>query len=248
MNAAPGGCGSGNGNFRHGGFCYSQRGQYHGRVSESPLFAGRSTVIGLFSVAACALVAAVTLTAVGISADIPESCCSDEPLPVESEQTASTKAAVNRPAALPICLIGSWRSVEDSSMYKFYTDQPPMRFSGSGRIVEFRPDGTGTERHDNFTLTGSFGSRVLRLVSAGTVDFTWTASDSAVTYIGHTGTTITYSFYDHRGLIETQPFKLNPNLNEVDRYTCAATQLSESNDNGYRSTWVRTAGTGVYGR
>jgi hypothetical protein len=218
-------------------------------VSESPLFAGRSAVVALFSVAACALVAAVTLTAVGISADIPESCCSDEPVPVAGEQTANTKAAANRPAGLPICLIGSWRSVQDSSMVKFYSDQPASRFSGMDRVLEFRPDGTGTERHDNFTLTGNFGSRVLRLVSAGTMDFKWTASDSAITYIGHISATITYSYYDHRGLIETQPFKLNPNLNEVDRYTCAATQLSESNDtSGYRSTWVRTAGTGVYGR
>jgi hypothetical protein len=217
-------------------------------VSESPLFAGRSAVVALFSVAGCALIAAVTLTAVGISADNPESCCSDEPHPVVSETTATAKAAANRPAGLPICLIGTWRSVDESSMFKFYSDQPASRFSGAGRLVELRPDGTGSERHDNFTLTGSFGSRVLRLVSAGTMEFKWTASDKAITYIGHTSATITYSFYDHRGLIETQPFKVNPNLNEVDPYTCGATQLSESSATGYRSTWVRVNGAGVYGR
>jgi hypothetical protein len=150
-----------------------------------------------------------------------------------------------------MCLIGTWRSVDENTMFKFYSDQPPSPFAGAGRLLEFRPDGTGIERHDNFTLTGSFGSRVLRLVSAGTIDFKWTASDSAITYIGHTGATVTFSFYDHRGLIETQPFKVNPNLNEVDRYTCGATQLTEAataGTTGYRSTWVRIAGAGVYGR
>jgi hypothetical protein len=217
-------------------------------VSDSPLFAGRSVVVALFSAAACAAIAAVTLTAVGISADVPESCCSDEPLPVESEQAAATKAAANRPAALPICMIGTWRSVEENTMFKFYSDQPASPFSGAGRVMEFRPDGTGTVRNDNFTLTGSFGSRVLRLVSSGSAEFTWKASDQAVTYIGYSNATITFSFYDHRGLIETQPFKVDANANEVDRYTCAATQFGESNDTGYRSTWVRTAASGVYGQ
>ncbi|MET0237846.1 MAG: hypothetical protein ABW224_24625 [Kibdelosporangium sp.] len=215
-------------------------------MSDSPLFAGRSAIVALFSVAGCALVAAVTLTAVGISADVPESCCEGESQPVVSEQAAA-KAAANRPAGLPMCLIGTWRSVAENTMFKFYSDQPASPFTGSGRQVEFRPDGTGSERRDNFTLTGSFGSRALRLVSNGSVEFKWSANDQAITYIGHTSATITYYFYDHRGLIESQPFKLNPALNEVDQYTCQPSQLTESGSTGYRSVWVRTAGAGVYG-
>ena len=205
-------------------------------------------IVTLFSVAGAAFIAATTLTAVVISADTPEPCCAGETRPAVQQAPASAKAAANRPAGLPMCLIGAWRSIEDSSMVKFYNDQPPIRLSGSGRLLVFRPDGTGMEQHDGFTLHGSFGSRALRLVSTGTMGFKWTASETAITYIGHTDATLTYSYYDHRGLLETQPLKLNPNLNEVDRYTCGATRLTESSDTGYRSAWVRVADMGVYGR
>ncbi|MBP2327715.1 hypothetical protein JOF56_008100 [Kibdelosporangium banguiense] len=184
----------------------------------------------------------------GISADIPESCCSDEVIPVAGETTATPKAAANRPAALPMCMIGSWRSVGEFTTVKFYTDQEPMRFSGNGRVLEFRADGTGMERHDSFTLTSSFAGRTLRIVSNGTMEFKWSASDSAVTYIGHTSATITFSYYDHRGLRSTQPFEVKPNLNEVDPYTCNSTQFAEAGANGYSSVWVRTSGPGVYGQ
>jgi hypothetical protein len=217
-------------------------------VSESRLFAGRSAVVALFSVAGAALIAATTLTAVVISADTPEWCCDDSVRPVAEQAPANAKAATDRPVGLPMCLIGTWRSVEDSSMVKFYSDQPPMRFNGAGRFLSLRPDGTGSERHENFTLNGNFGSRALRLVSNGTMTFKWTASDKTITYIGHVDATITYAYYDHRGLLETQPLKLNPNLNEVDRYTCQPSQLAEDSDTGYRSVWVRVPESGVYGR
>ncbi|CAM3535372.1 hypothetical protein KIPE111705_12950 [Kibdelosporangium persicum] len=204
-------------------------------------------VVVLFAVAGSAFIAATTLTAIVISADVPERAGEAPPPVVDVEAAAGSSA--DRVTGPPACLIGTWRSVDEYTNFKFYSDQPPMPFTGRGRYLSFRPDGTGSERREGFTLTGHWSGRVLKLVSDGTFDFRWSADAKAITYHGHISTTVTYRYYDHRGLIETQPMRANPNLNEVDGYTCDATRLTETGApvTGFRSVWVRTGETGVYG-
>lgn len=196
----------------------------------------------------CALVAATTLTVVVIADEGPETCCSGSGAVAGSRPSPTARASASRAAGPPMCVIGQWRTVDEAFMIKFYTDQPELPFSSSGRVFELRPDGTGTERHENVVYTGSFRGNQLRIVGNGTIDFTWTATDRTITYVAQTKATITYSYFDQRGLLSTQPLTPNPNLNEVDDYTCAGPQLIENNTNrGYRSVWTRTAGFGVYG-
>lgn len=204
-------------------------------------------VVVLFAVAGSAFIAATTLTAVVISADIPER--SGEVPPPVNEIAATARSEADRPTGPPACLIGTWRSVDEYTTFKFYSDEPPMPFTGSGRYLFFRPDGTGGERRDGFTLTGNWRGRVLKLVSDGTYEFRWSADTKAITYHGHISTAMTYRFFDHRGLIETQPLPADPEINEVDQYTCDATRLTETgtSGSGFRSVWVRTGETGVYG-
>ncbi|MET0136282.1 MAG: hypothetical protein ABW215_22080 [Kibdelosporangium sp.] len=215
----------------------------------------RLPVTALFAVAGCSLVATITLTAVVISDDRPEiNAVSNTGTPAPETTSATTsaprpsvKSGANRPQGLPMCLVGSWRTVDEVFSVKFYTNRPPMRFTGSGRLYEFRPDGTATETDHNVTLSGSFGTRQLRMVGNGTVDFTWSATDTTLTYKTRTRASFTWAYYDHRGLVSTQPLQPNRDFNEIYSYTCQGAQMIEANDKGYRSVWVRTPGFGVYG-
>jgi hypothetical protein len=202
----------------------------------------------LFCVAVCALVGAVTLTAVVLADDGPDRCCpAVRNAAAQATPSSATRPPATRQAGLPRCLIGSWRTVDEVLMIKFYTNQPTMSFTGGGRQYEFRPDGTGTERLDNVAFTAPFRGRELRIVGNGTLEFTWTADDKKITYLARTGSQSAWSYYDQRGLISTQAVPPDPNLNELDDYTCQGTQMAESNSTGYRSAWARTTGYGMYG-
>ncbi|MEU6148837.1 hypothetical protein ABZ816_02440 [Actinosynnema sp. NPDC047251] len=214
-------------------------------MSDSSRPPAKSVVVSLFAVAATAVVAASVLTVVAVAKAGPsrgsaaESGERPSPTPRESGQP--------RAAGLPLCLVGSWLTVEEQSMVKFYNDADPILFSSSGRHYEFRPDGTGTERQDNVTLTGTHQGNELKIVANGTNEFKWKATDKQLTYLSRTNTTITYSFYDQRGLIATQPQEAKQDLNEVDDYACEGNQAAETNPAGYRARWARTDGSGVYG-
>ncbi len=198
----------------------------------------------LFAVAACAVLAAGGLTAVVLADDGPRQAT---PVATGDRPSPTARPATTRAVGPPMCLIGSWRTVDDRLMVKFYTDEDPMPFTTSGRVYEFRADGTGTERMDNVTLSGSFEGNALRMVGNGFTEFTWSATDKAITYVDRTKAEMTWAFYDQRGHVDTQPVPVKQGLNEVDDYSCQGTQLVESNASGYRSVWVRTTGSGVYG-
>ncbi len=205
------------------------------------------TAVVLFAVAGGAFVAATTLTAVVISADIPER--SSDAAPPVSPLAAVATTETSRTVGLPACLIGTWRSIEEYTTYKFYTDQPPFGFTGRGRFLILRPDGTGGERREGFTQTGRYRGGEQRMVSDGTYEFRWSADAKAITYQGPVTASMTFRYYDHRGLLNTQPLQPDPNWKEVDEFTCTATRLTETSTSGtgYRSVWVRTKETGVYG-
>jgi hypothetical protein len=207
---------------------------------------GRSAAVVLFGVALCALVAAMTLTVVAIADDAPERCCSGQGASA-SKPSPTSRAASSRAVGLPACLVGSWRTVDEVLMVKFYTDQPTMAFVGAGRNYEFRPDGTATERVDNAVFTASFRGRELRLVGNGTLEYTWQATDRALTYLARTGGSFTWQYFDQRGLISTAQIPPTEAMNSIYDYNCQPTRMAESNSTGYRSAWVRTAGFGVYG-
>ncbi len=217
--------------------------QYHGTVSDSPRPPARSAVVTLFAVAATAVVAGAVLTAVAVAKAGPSRAT------VESGDRSSPtpRTSSSRAAGLPMCLVGSWRSVEERAMVKFYSDADPILMTTSGRRYEFRPDGTGTERQENVVHTGSHQGNEIRLVANGTIEFTWKATDKQITYLARTSTTLVFTSYDQRGEIGSQPLEAKPDLNEVDDYTCQGNQAVESNSSGYQSHWVRTDGSGVYG-
>lgn len=196
----------------------------------------------LFVISACALLAAGGLTAVALADDRPTPASTTAGRPSPTAVESGTRAA-----GLPLCLVGSWLVVEEVSMVKFYTDQPPLPMTSAGLTYEFRPDGTGTARPDGVVLHGTFRGNELRVVGRGTYDFTWSATDKAVTYIARTRSDVTWTFYDQRGELSTQPLEVDPAQNEVDDYTCQSTRFVESNASGYRSTMSRTNGFGVYG-
>ncbi|MCE7004304.1 hypothetical protein LWC34_15880 [Kibdelosporangium philippinense] len=206
----------------------------------------RSAVV-LFAVAGGAFIAATTLTAVVISADIPEP--SDNAPPTITPLAATATTQTTRPVGPPACLIGTWRSTDEHTTVKFYTDQPPFSFTGRGRFLILRPDGTGGERREGFTQTAQYRGREQRIVSDGKYEFRWSADAKAITYEGPSAAEMTFRYFDHRGLLNTQPLVPDPNWKEVDNYTCSATRLTETatNSSGYRSVWVRTKETGVYG-
>jgi hypothetical protein len=217
-------------------------------VTDSPLWGGRPVVLGLFAVSLCALVTAATLTVVMLAAATPEPCCPGTPGIAAGRPSPTAPSSSSRAAGLPMCLVGSWRTVEDTVTAKFYTDQPALPFTTSGTTYEFHPDGTGVLHQDNVVYNGSFRGNQLKIVGNGSIDFTWTADDKTITYRAYTRTALAYSYYDQRGPLSTVPVAANPNLNEVDDYTCQATQLAESNTAlGYHSSWVRTSALGVYG-
>jgi hypothetical protein len=198
----------------------------------------------LFAVAACAALAAGGLTAVVLADSGPGQVT---PVAAGDRPSPTARPAATREPGRPMCLIGTWRTVDETLPVKFYNDQDPMPFTTSGRVFEFRPDGTGTERLDNVTLSGSFQGNALRMVGNGFTDFTWSATDKAITYVDRTKAEMTWSYYDQRGLVETQPVVAKQGVNEVDDYSCQGTQLVESNNAGYRSVWARTTASGVYG-
>jgi hypothetical protein len=198
----------------------------------------------LFGVAVCALVAAFTLTMVVIADDGPERF---GPGASGAKPSPTARATTSRDVGLPACLVGSWRTVDEVLMVKFYTDQPIMPFVGAGRTYEFRPDGTATERVDNAVFTASFRGNQLRLVANGSLEYTWTATNSALTYVARTGGSFTWQYFDQRGLISTQQIPPTETMNSVYDYNCQPTRMAESNSTGYRSAWARTAGFGVYG-
>jgi len=199
-------------------------------------------VITLFAVAAVA--GASALTAFAVADPGPGR---DAAVPAGDRPSPTPRARSERDAGPPTCVIGSWYAVEEQLMVEFYTDAEPMRFTGSGRRYEFRPDGTGTERQDNVILTSTHEGNELRIVGNGTVEFTWSATDQRITYLARTATTLTWSYYDRRGLLSTQPQTVEPALNEVDDYTCRGNRATESNAGGYSANWVRTDATGMYG-
>jgi hypothetical protein len=215
-------------------------------VSDSPRSAGSPVVLALFAVAVCALLACSALTVAVIAHAGPERCCVSAA--AASPPSPTTRTGSTREAGLPMCLIGSWRTVDEHFMIKFYTDEPEIPFTGSGRIYEFHADGTGVERGDNVVLTASFQGHELRMVGNGTINFTWTANDRSVIYVARTGATYTWTSFDQRGQIGSAPVPPTEPINEVDAYTCQGAQYTETNDSrGYHSVWARTAGFGMYG-
>lgn len=200
--------------------------------------------MALFVVAACAVLAAGGLTAVVLADDRP-----GQAVAVPAGRPSPTaRPDTSRAVGLPLCLIGSWRTVEDRMMVKFYTDRDRIPFTTSGRLYEFRPDGTGTERMDNVVHSGSFEGNELRFVGNGSSEFTWSATDTAITYINRTSAQLTWSYYDQRGLVATQTHPTSEPMNEVDQYTCKGTQLLVSNPGiGFQSLLTRTTAFGVYG-
>jgi hypothetical protein len=204
--------------------------------------------VALLCVALFGLIGASTLSVIVLTDDGPDRCC---PAPERAEgglPSPTSRPPTSRAAGAPMCLIGSWRSVDEKFMIKFYTNQPEMQFVASGRVLEFRPDGTATERHDNVVFTSSFRGNQLRIVSNGAREYRWSATGQLVTYHASTSAGVSYSYYDQRGFLSTQTPAANPNLNEQDPYTCQANQFTESNpERQYQSAWVRTAASGVYG-
>ncbi|GAB3004094.1 jacalin family lectin [Saccharothrix stipae] len=213
-------------------------------MSDSPRLPARSVVVALFVVAACAVLAAGGLTAVVLADDRPRptvQASAGRPSPSAREDTS-------RALGPPLCLVGSWRTVDERLMIKFYNNEDPIPFTVSGRAYDFRPDGTGTERMDNVVFTGTFQGNQLRLVGNGFSEFTWTATDKVITYGNRTRSEASFSYYDQRGFLETQPLPGDRPMNEVNDYACQGTQLVESNAGlGFQSAWVRTAASGVYG-
>jgi len=211
-------------------------------MNDSPRLPGRSAIAALFTVAVCALLAAATLIVVIVAGGTRP-----EPGPTAAalvSPSPTPRSAASRAAGPPMCLIGSWHTVEDTSMVTFYSDVPPLRFTGGGRDYEFHPDGTGVERQDNVALTSSYQGRELKIVANGHREFTWTATDRAITYSSFTTTAMTWDYYDQGRLISSQTAKAH---SEVDDYTCQGQALSESSATGYRSTWTRTSSMGMYG-
>jgi hypothetical protein len=197
----------------------------------------------LFVIAACAVLAAGGLTAVVLADDDtrPVAAAGDRPSP-------SARPSATRAVGPPMCLIGSWRTVDERAMIKFYNNEDPFLFTMSGRVYEFRPDGTGVERMDNVVYSATFEGNEVRLVGNGTSEFTWSATDTTITYIHRTKTDHVWQYYDQRGLIETQALESDKPVDEVDQYTCQGAQMVESKpDTGYRGVWARTSAFGVYG-
>lgn len=196
----------------------------------------------LFAVAVCALLTATTLTVVILTDRGPQRSAAAAAVPATPMSPTPRPASSRANARAPLCLIGSWRTVDEVFNIRFYTDQPEMRFTGGGRLYEFRPDGTGTERMDNVVLTGTFRGNELRIVGNGAMEFTWTASGGTLTYLAWTRSSITWSYYDQRGLLSTQPFETKADVNAAYAYTCQGAQVTESNATGYRSIWERLGG------
>lgn len=204
-----------------------------------------------------AVCAAAVLGCAGMSVSLlaqpaPESCCAGpvaDPGSLPSPTGGPTSAG--RKNVLPHCLVGSWQVVAEERMVKFYTDVDPLPFAATGgvRYYEFRPDGTVLERNVNFTMIGTHRGQELRWVRNGERTFTWSGTDTTVTYIALTATSLVVDYYDNRGRLNPWSESPIPEFNETDNISCSGTQVVESatTDSGYRATWQRTADFGVYG-
>lgn len=200
----------------------------------------------LLVVCAAALLACVALVVPLLTSAGPESPAS----PPAAAGAGPTRQAApgTRRGAPPSCLIGSWRVVGQEETIKFYidTDPLPFTFGGGERSYEFHPDGQVVERNVDFTMVSSHRGQRVRIVRNGKRLFTWSATDSAITYHSLATTSLVVDFYDGRGRLDPATETPNRNFNETDDIACDATQVVETTD-GYRSTWQRTGDYGVYG-
>ncbi|MBG6139144.1 lipocalin family protein [Longispora fulva] len=211
-------------------------------------FGGAILALALVSVltgVAAAGLAVFSVVGVGLG---PERCCPAGGPPAQAgpRPTVSPSAAPTRAPGLPLCVVGSWRVVTETAIVKFYSNADPFPASTSGKVYEFRADGTGTESYDNVTYTANSDGSTLRLTSNGSAEFTWTATGDTVTYLARTSTTLRHHWSVPEGELDSES-KPQPELNETDHYTCAGGTFEESNATGYKSVWARTPGYGFYG-
>ena len=209
----------------------------------APLVAPLGALLGALLVMAVAgLVTAGTLGAVALADrdSVPEACCA-EPVP-SGAAVAPSPSPPARSTPLSTCLIGSWVVREESTVQPFYRGEPPRRFTSSGRAYEFRADGTVFESATNVTYTSADGR--FRRVLNGTREYTWTATDTTITYLAVRRTSMVWQYFADGRRIDTVAEKAGA-LNEVGTYTCSARQVVESNAQ-YRATWERTDTYGVY--
>lgn len=200
----------------------------------------------LLVVCAAALLACVALSVPLLTSAGPESPAGP---PAAGTTPPASDATGTRRDAAPSCLIGSWRVVGQEETIKFYIDADPLAFTfgGGERTYEFHPDGQVVERNVDFTMVGSHRGQKVRVVRNGERIFTWSATDEDITYHSLATTSLVVDFYDGRGRLDPARETPNRNLNETDAIACAATQVVETTDDGYRSTWQRTGDYGVYG-
>ncbi|MEU5693134.1 hypothetical protein [Actinosynnema sp. NPDC020468] len=205
---------------------------------------GKPTVLIVLLTALCALAGTVLLTAATVR-HLPRRPAAAQ----EGDRPSPTpRSSSTREPGPPLCVIGSWQVAEDTVKIKFYTDADATTFTGSGRLFEFRPDGTGTEKHDNHVLKSTFEGNEIRIVSNGAQDFTWTTKDGTITYLTRTSSTLVYSYYDQRGLLDSHPAAGPGDLYDTNDFTCERGRAVESRrDVEYRSVWNRTTAYGVYG-
>lgn len=195
----------------------------------------------LLVVCAVAVLACVGLSVPLLTDPGPESCCATSvgvaPSPTHTPQ-------VTRLAGPPHCLVGSWRVVDQRETIKFYIDDDPLAFTFSSgvRYYEFHPDGQAIERNVDFTMV----SGRARTVRNGERTFTWSATDTTITYHSLAATTLTVDYFDQRGRLNPATEMPNPNLDETDDLDCTPTRATESKGD-YRATWERTADYGMYG-
>ncbi|WP_412540716.1 lipocalin family protein [Longispora sp. K20-0274] len=205
-------------------------------------------ILALALVSVLTGVGAVGLAVASVAGAAPESCCpaGGPPTQASPRPTPSPSPGPTRAPGLPLCVIGSWRVVTETAMVKFYSNADPFAATTSGKVYEFRADGTGTERYDNVTYTANSDGSTLRLTSNGSAEFTWTATGDTVTYLARTSTAVKHHWSVPEGESDVES-KPQPDLNETDHYKCGGGQFEESNDTGYKSVWARTTGYGFYG-
>jgi hypothetical protein len=208
--------------------------------------------VGKLHTALLTLCAAAVLACAGLSVPLlarsePESCHACPVADPDALPSPTTSPPGTREPGPPQCLVGSWRTVDENMMFKFYTDIDPFPFAASGRYYEFHADGTVVERDDNVQIVGHYGGDEQRIVANGWRQFNWSATGNTITYHGVTGADLTWTDYDHRGQLSSAREELDPNFTETNNYTCAGTQVVETNPDGFRSVWTRTADYGMYG-
>jgi hypothetical protein len=205
----------------------------------------------LFVVCAAAVLACAGLSVPLLAASEPEACCAGPVADPRSLPSPTSTPPGTRQAGLPHCLVGSWVVVAEQETFRFYTDvgPQPFTFGGGVRYYEFHPDGTAIERVVNFTLVSSHRGQEIRTVRNGERHFTWSATDTTITYHALTATSLVVDYYDQRGRLEPWSETPNPDFNETDDISCSATRVVESTtrETNYRGDWNRTADYGVYG-